>query len=279
MKILAIIVTYYPNFEDVTNNILCFIDFVDKLIIWHNSPFDNKQDYNINFREYNEKVVHLHAKKNMGIAYALNQAYDLMMNDSNSYTHLLTMDQDSRWINFKDFRKKINVLSRDAIYSPNINNELKPFPDKITVKTCITSGAIFPIDVLREIGKFNVIYSVDCVDYDFCFRAYRKGVKIIKLTRCSMMQIYGDPLKSKLFRIKTNQYSPERLFFIVRNHIFLWKDYPEQMDLQFKKMILNSYIFGKIAKIILMEENKVKKVLSIIKGAFIGLLNDRSDTY
>jgi len=279
MKTLAIIITYYPNVEEVTNNILQFIDKVDSLIIWQNTPLIVSENYITNVDLCNEKVIFMGNGKNMGIAYALNQAYEMMMNDSYNFTHLLTMDQDSNWVNFEEYHKVISIQSNNAIYTPNINKEFQSGTELIKVKTCITSGAIFPLEVLRIIGKFNEIYSVDCVDYDFSFKATINNISIIKLQAANLKQIYGEPMKSKYFNLENNMYSPKRLFFIARNHILLWRDYPNHIDFQFKRMILSSHIFGKIVKVIFMEENKLKKMFSIVNGFYAGLINNRRDTY
>ena len=37
MKLLAVIVLYNPNCEDVYSNIMSYIQAIDKLIIWNNS--------------------------------------------------------------------------------------------------------------------------------------------------------------------------------------------------------------------------------------------------
>jgi len=219
MKILAILVTYYPSIEDVSANILSFIDYIDKLIIWENTPHNYNEKFKLNLFRNKDKVIFMGKGKNMGLAFAFNRAYDFMFHNSNQYTHLLLMDQDSKWINFKDFYNAINNLPQDAIYTPNVNYELEQGHGILKVKTCINSGTIIPIEVLKIIGKFNEIYSVDCVDYDFCFKASRRNINIYKLSECNLNQIYGKPINSKYFHLTTNIYSPKRLFFIVRNHL------------------------------------------------------------
>lgn len=279
MKTLAIIITYYPSVEEVTNNILQFLDGVETLIIWQNTPLIDIENYFINPDLFNEKVIFMGNGKNMGIAYALNHAYDMMMNDRYNFTHLLTMDQDSYWVNFEEYHTVISIQSFNAIFTPNINEEVQSGTDLIKVKTCITSGAIFPTKVLQIIGKFNEVYSVDCVDYDFSFKATINNISIVKIQAAKLKQIYGQPTKSKYFNIENNIYSPKRLFFIARNHILLWRDYPNHIDSQFKRIILSSHIFGKIIKVIFMEENKFNKIYSIVNGFYAGLSNNRRDTY
>ena len=280
MKLLGIIVTYYPNIRDLTLNINKFINSVDRLIIWQNTPLADRGNYQINLDLFDGEVVLMGNDKNMGIAYALNQAYSMMLNTSNKFSYLLTMDQDSTFINFDTYYGEVKSLPKDSIYSPNINNEINLLKENLhQVKTCITSGAIFPLKVLKTIGEFNEDYSVDCVDYDFCFKATSKGIKIFKVTIAKMNQIYGEPTKSIFFNLENNIYSAQRLFFISRNHILLWRDYPSHMDYLFIRIILISHIFGKIVKVIFMEKNKINKIQSILHGFYAGLTNNRSRKY
>lgn len=277
MKILAVVVVYYPNVDDVRNNILRYINYIDKLIIWQNTPIDELEKYKLIFSEFKDKIIFMGENENKGIAYALNKAYEILMLRPNIYSHLLVMDQDSSWVNFKDYKSKIK--NNNSIYSPIINNEIIQKEGFSRVNSCITSGVVFPLEVLKRIGKFNEQYSVDCVDYDFCFKANRKGINIYKVNGCNLTQIFGTPHKSKIFNLKSHNYPPERLFFITRNHILLWRDYPEQINKVIRKRILKDYIFGKIIKIILIEDNKIKKISSILQGLFMGIINDRTKRY
>lgn len=281
MKILGIVVVYNPNIVDLRKNILTYIDDIETLIIWQNTILSEKDRLILGFNQSIEsKIIYMGEGMNVGIAYALNQAYKLMFKD-NKYSHLLTMDQDSTWDNFYDYICKIKDCSKDiAIFSPNINYEyLSNIKSFIKVKTCITSGAIFPKEVLKSIGKFNEVYSVDCVDYDFSFKAAEKGIDILKVSEGNLIQIYGVPRYSNYFKLNTNEYSSKRLFFIARNHILLWRDYPKHIDSSFRKMILSSHIFGKIIKVILIEKDKFSKIVSILHGFYKGVINNRKDIY
>lgn len=279
MKILAIIVIYKPNEVDVINNILQFINEVDNLIIWKNSPSTEIQNYFETKTKFKNKIITLGNEINRGIAFPLNKAYEIFMNPSNEYSHLLTMDQDSKWINFKDYKRKISNSSCNAIYTPIVNNKVSIDKDFLNIHSCITSGTIFTYEALKKIGKFNEQYSVDCVDYDFSFRANRKGVKIYKVNGSFMDQIFGIPISSKFLNFKSYEYSAKRLFFITRNHIMIWRDYPDQINETMKKRILKDHIFGKLIKVLLIEDMKLKKIFFIIRGIISGILNDRSKNY
>jgi len=65
----------------------------------------------------------------------------------------------------------------------------------------------------------------------------------------------------------------------VRNHIFLWRDYPKQINSRFAKVILIDIIFGKIVKILLMENKKWSKINAVLKGVIMGLINNRKHRY
>lgn len=279
MKILGIVVCYHPNVKELYFNINQYIDYVDRLIIWQNSPNIEREFSIIEKDDINKRIIFMGKGDNQGIAYPLNVALRIMFSENDNYTHLLTMDQDSTWENFEHYKFVIENISEDAIFSPNINNEIVSNESYVKVKTCITSGAIFTKKVLSEIGSFNEDYSVDCVDYDFCFKAKDKGYSIYKITSAKLNQIYGIPLKSKFFKFQTNVYSSKRLFFIVRNHILLWKDYPNHIDLRFAKLIFMDMFLVKLLKVLLMEKSKYIKIKSMVKGFFYGLVNNRSIRY
>ncbi len=282
MRILGIVICYNPNIVELYKNINSYIHYIDQLIVWQNTPnikeellFEDK----INNKLY-KKVIFLGNGENKGIAFPLNEALKIICKkQDDQYTHLLTMDQDSTWVNFKTYIEELAYLDSDAIFSPNINDELMSSEKVLEVKTCITSGAVFPKKVLCKIGEFNEEYSVDCVDYDFCFKANAKGFLVIKVLDAKLVQTYGEPVISKIFKFQNHVYSSKRLFFIVRNHILLWRDYPKQINSRFAKVILIDIIFGKIVKILLMENKKWSKINAVLKGVIMGLINNRKHRY
>jgi rhamnosyltransferase len=275
MKILAVIVAYKSLLKDLTYNISTFIHDVDKLVIW-----DNSSNSKLKLLFQDDKIDVLGDGENRGIAYALNQVLKIINLPQNNYTHLLTMDQDSTWLNFSKFIELAYAFNdNNVIYCPNINNEIRIDKDFLDVKYCITSGALFSKEVLKKIASFNEEYSVDCVDYDFCFKARNNGVTILKIHGAHLNQNYGVEKRHRIFRFRVNEYSSNRLYFIVRNHIFLFRDYPKNFDFRLFVMSLKNYFLFKIPKILLMESNKYDKINSIFKGLKDGFKNDRSQVY
>ena len=70
MKTLGIVIFYYPT-DEVWKNIASYIDLLDKLIIWNNTP-GNQLD--LHFPTWEEKIVLMGVGKNLGIGKALNKA-------------------------------------------------------------------------------------------------------------------------------------------------------------------------------------------------------------
>ncbi|MFC5871292.1 hypothetical protein ACFP3I_01675 [Chryseobacterium arachidis] len=273
---MGIIILYNPDIKNVLKNISKFIDHIDHLIIWQNSSCEGLEKM---VGEYSNKLTIMGNKNNQGIAYPLNVATN-RIKESSSFTHLLTMDQDSEWQNFDSFIDTVSLLDNHSIYSPNINNENNDCTTNTKkVNDCITSGALFSKYALDKINGFNEVYSVDCVDYDFSYKATANGINIYKICNARMVQTYGAPQISKYFGIKSNVYSAQRSYFIVRNHMLLWKDHNKYLSSRFKINILKHYIFVRIVKIIMMEDHKIKKISSIIRGLFDGLMNNRSKKY
>jgi rhamnosyltransferase len=275
MKILAIIIAYNPSIDELTTNVSSFINSVDRLILWDNSAISVLKSLFLH-----DRIDVFSDGQNRGIAYPINEAVKIMNNSEDDYTHLLTLDQDSTWINFSDYLNEIQgFFDENIIFSPNINKEYTVRNCSLEVNYCITSGALFSKSVLKKIGSFNEEYSVDCVDYDFCFKARNNGAKIIKIMRAELSQKYGIEKKHRIFRIRVNEYSSNRLFFIVRNHVFLFIDYPHNFDKGLFFSSLKNFVLVKIPKILLMESDKYDKVKSILKGLKAGIKGDRSRSY
>lgn len=92
--ILSIIVTYFPEKELLEKNINAIIHSVDKVLIWENTPSDQRDKY----RFFNEEKVKYCGDGVNSISHALNYAWRYAQD--NGYDYLLTMDQDSCFVDF-----------------------------------------------------------------------------------------------------------------------------------------------------------------------------------
>lgn len=274
MKLAAIVILYYPD-NNVINNILSYLPMVDSLIIWDNTPYNERKNYTIKISTDADKIIYLGTKKNEGIAYALNRSINWCL--ENEYTHLLTMDQDSNFENFQYYINYIhtNLLDTNNIFVPNLY-----FTDKktyqyntkkeiISVSSFITSGSIYKLSLFTSIGGFREDYFIDAIDDEFFFRAQKSGYPITCITKAILNHQLGYNTKT-CFGFYTNNYSAFRSYYLIRNHIWLKREYKSYSISRFIYVNLLKRFFG----IIVSEKNKCSKLSALLKGTKDGLFGN-----
>ena len=154
------------------------IDLGFMVYVFDNSPDDVKCTEPI---KYNPSICYLTAGKNVGLGYSLSTIC------ATAYAHghqkLFFLDQDTgisgRTLDFiaafpttlpMDIQKQYAALVFNSRPAPNCSIS--------EVRLAISSGSLFNLPVLRQIGWHNEKYFVDCVDYELCVRARRCGFKI-----------------------------------------------------------------------------------------------------
>lgn len=277
MKLAGIIVAYNPDVLQFISNIERVILDVDQLLIYKNSRIEI--DANL-LERYGQKLVFIGTENNVGIAEALNAG--IHWSRENNFTHILTLDQDSYFLDghlsqFKKFIEDGIEIYNIGVYIPNfinrghvhVSNAITPFE----VSDGITSGSIIPLSLFNIVGGFNNFLFIDGVDNEFCYRIRSvHGMKTIMFPSIHLVHELGDPKKT-IFGFSTLNYSSFRTFYIVRNHILLWRKYPKFYSKKDKITILKDLIIYRIIKVIFAENDKLRKIKSILLGIFSGLKN------
>jgi len=276
MRVLGIVIVYYPE-KDLFDNIQTYIKYLDKLIIWDNTPTEKKGIKKFSFSEYYDKITEMGIGENVGIGEALNNAVSYAK--EKAYTHLLSMDQDSY---FKDddcgkyisFIKGHSMNNSDCFYIPNylVQKRQSNTIDNgwSTVNSYMTSGTIFPLDVLNKIGFFRSDFIVDTIDIEYGLRAKEKKINILALHFVVLVHGAGYQGKSYKFLGKTfspNEYSPIRTYYMIRNAIITFKRYP---DKQMEKDYFYYWFFKRLCFIFFFEKDKIEKVKALFLGYFHG---------
>lgn len=264
MRIAGAVVLYNPNIFQVMENIKSYIDLLDILYV-----FDNSENNNFNQEELqsiSSKIKYLTYNDNRGIAYALNYCSQKAYN--NGYEWILTMDQDSSFTLPDGFEKylgsiKTKLNSDTALFSPKFKGELPNIPQ------FYTSGALMSLKIWDHIGKFDEQLFIDEVDGDFTFRLLKFNYKIVKINSTELVHELGEKyFKSFLGKtLCSDNHSAIRKYYIARNRIYLMKKRPNMC----LKYIVDSFL--KFILLLLIEDNKSKKILMIFKGVFHGLTN------
>lgn len=279
MKLAACVVLYHPD-KTLIGNIQSYFNDVDFLFIVDNS--DVYKAYDFSFLNIN-KYLYIYNKKNIGIAAALNVAAKKAC--ESGFEWLLTMDQDSR---FEDGSLKIlkgSLMSiidspdnKVGIIAPTlkdanfINNLLNDNPI-IEVQVVCTSGNILNLQAWTNTEGFNEKLFIDCVDTDICLRILLHQYKIYIDNNSFLVHSLGS-LKAVYFfkrNLWISRHNYIRRYYMTRNRSFIIATYnqafPEYCRYLFKTQI------SEFLKIILYEDNKYKKIKSVLWGLFDFLIN------
>lgn len=262
MRIAAIVVTYHPTPSLLYQNIKAFADQVDCILIQRNSM--ETFEY---LAEWEYKIVYLGDGQNEYIAKLLNKAIEYCA--KNNYDYLLTMDQDSLWLNFSDFITCVDKLGHNevAIYAPNCNNQFTEntilFHD---IEWVIQSGMLINVQIAKKIGGFREDYKIYGVDEEYCYWVRINGYKTRVFTNCELRQKFGHITKTVL-GFETLNYSPVVRYFLIRNMIWMKREFHDSTTLR----RICAVLFYNIRGILLGESNKMKKISMLMKGVFDGL--------
>ena len=269
MTLASIIVTYHPDFEQVNRNIASFADDVDCLMIWDNS------EPAVDWRQTKQLFPHLrilHSGSNEGLPIAYNNA--LLMATVENCTHLMTMDQDSTFENFNEYRRQLETINDPSIgiFTCPINNDARLNGYRST--TVCQSGSIYSLAMLQHIGDFREDLFIGMVDAEICLRAMGNGYRIYQASGCNLVHHVGSEREVKIFGhpVAVSDYSPLRHYYDSRNRILLWHEFPDDFTLGNKIKHLRSRM--KLAtKIALFEQDKLVKIKAILTGTWYGLRN------
>lgn len=232
------IVTYNPDIVLLENVISAVSVQVQRVFIFDNNSA-NVADLLILCNKYSCEFET--SKKNMGIAYALNRLCEHAL--KNGYSWILTLDHDTIVSdNMIESFRTLTRINDVGIICPRVNYVGFAIKDKydtnlryVNVPACMTSGSLMNLHAWDKTDHFNEWLFIDSVDNDICYQLKTVGYKIIRDNNTFMEHNLGHPRYKKLlfFKYADFQYSPIRLYYIVRNRIYLTKRYWRQEGFRF----------------------------------------------
>ncbi|MCQ2301562.1 MAG: hypothetical protein MJZ94_02920 [Bacteroidales bacterium] len=278
MKLGAVVVVFNPE-EDVVDNISSYAQWCDYVIIWDNSPSPifNMDSESLKLTMSipdHTPFQYVSDGSNYGLAHAYNCAIDIFRNYG--CTHLMTMDQDSRFENFVTFRKRVEMLEKEKyILAPVINSFCDDTQNElISANDVAQSGCVHPLSMIDEVGLFREDFFIGMVDVEMQLKAVEKGYRVFQIGGCNMIHQIGSGRTvnwcGKIIHL--SDYGPLRHYYDSRNRILMWKEFP--YDISFHGKI--KHLIGRLSlciKIFLFEDRKFAKIISIIRGTFNGLFN------
>lgn len=244
------IVCYNPT-EKQSKNILEYTSLFSKVYVIDNSDKDNSSLFNGN------NMIYIVNYCNAGIAKALNIGCKRALEDG--FDYIMTMDQDSYW-DIEQLRKYLGLIEEHRTelcvsFIPNritessqgsILGDVKHLIKKSRDSTIdfsnqyvdreITSGNVINLHIWKKVKGFNEDFFIDEVDFDFCFKLREAGYKILKLGDVFMEHTLGNPQKT--FYPCVSYHRKERIYYIVRNMLYMKKLHPEYSRLyHYNKML------------------------------------------
>jgi len=84
----------------------------------------------------------------------------------------------------------------------------------------ISSGTLLRYSAWEEIGPYNTFLFLDWVDLEWCWRAWKKGYRILGHADVMIVHRLGDKAVRIMGRPLWHR-PPQRIYYIVRNALFL----------------------------------------------------------
>ncbi len=230
MRLGAVVVLFHP--EDVLANILTYADSVEWLVLVDNSP--SPMD-SVALERLGPLVLfeYVHRPENVGVAAALNLGAASVV--KHGCTHLLTMDQDSRFpegefVRFRQASETV-IVARIGMTAPLHSGEVgrrvrSGVPRRIDMT--MTSGCILSMDAYRDCGAFDENLFIDHVDHEYCLRMNARRWEVLEIPGIVLEHRLGAMKQVEWLRfawMEIVSHAPIRDYYVVRNGLFVMRKY------------------------------------------------------
>lgn len=269
-KILCGIVTYNPDIKRFSECIKSLENEIYNILIYDNASQNIYEIKEIMKKRSFYKYKIKNNIDNTGIASGLRDIMNYAIN--NSYDYVFSLDQDSimqkglidKYLEYIDNEKSgaltciIKDRETDGLYNVIETNEIKE------CNFAITSGFFIKVSAYKKISGYDEKLFIDNVDFDICCQLRKEGYKIYKIPYYGVYHEIGHSQNKKIFGkvISSYMHDAKRKYYIGRNSIYELRKFPEYYSF----IIQYKFILILILKIIILEDNKIEKLKSLIKG-------------
>lgn len=262
IKTCAVVIFYNPT-QDQVNNAFEYIKYVDKLWLVDNSEKDFLRINPVHFYSNPQKIVVIQDGNNLGIGARLNYVAEVALKEG--YTWMLTMDQDSRFdesvlndyiYSLSNLKENVNVALLGVDFRKPEGGAKEDAGIFREVNSVITSGTFMNLAAIKSVGMLNEALFIDEVDTELAYRVQMHGWKVFVRKGIRLQHTIGTMSKSYSFknfkRIHRSVHSPVRLYYMIRNFLYVRKRYKKYFSEEFKKrrselitVIKNNLLFNK----------------------------------
>ena len=275
MKLATVTIAYNPDIAELQQNLASYAALSDIFILWDNS--EKPMDFSSIRVTYPDAVIHQD-----GINQGLPQVYNWAIKYAKEHncTHLMTMDQDSCFEGFDDYRRHVEAKQYTGICSCAINREQPTEEEWTPINDSAQSGSIFPLAMIDEIGPFRDDLFISMVDAEMCLRAQEHNYRTIQYNKANLIHHIGSERSVCFMGHQTfvSDYNPLRHYYDSRNRILMWHEFPYDIGTIGKA----KHFMGRLKvmiKILLFENHKCKKIKAILLGTWYGLINKPKPFY
>ncbi|WP_033169500.1 glycosyltransferase [Selenomonas sp. ND2010] len=274
-KIIACVITFNPDLKILKKCLFAVKDQIDEIIIWDNNSTNacEIKNYINDNEQINKKCFFWEHDKNYGVAKSLNTVFSYA--EKKNYRWILTLDQDSivPYNMIVEYKKYINkpkvAIVGCRIVDRNLDDAFIEKGDVDLVERLITSGSLNKIAAWREIRGFDEKLFIDSVDTDYNINLINSGYVLLKVNNVLLSHTIGNIKKITVAGLDLFIYnhSANRKYYQIRNMFYL--------DRKYKKLytfFAIKHFFIGVIKIIFWEDNKVGKLVSMIRGVRDGIL-------
>jgi rhamnosyltransferase len=279
-KIVGVIVTYKPDIEVLDKLIESIQNQLAKIIIVDNTPNGSKDLEK--YKTYsNIEIIYLY--DNYGIAYAQNVGIKKALENNADY--ILLSDQDTVYP--PDFVEKMlecfaeeKVAACGPVYINTVTGVLSPIrkiyfkkeyvtSGKHEVFQMIASGKILNSRYLPDIGLMREDLFIDYVDHEWCWRAIKKGYKLLINADVKIDHKLGYSWR-KFFGKKISLSNHIRYYYLVRN-VFYLALYSDTLSFPHRILLL-SQGFKFLIAYPLLSKPHIKNLKFVLKGFYHGII-------
>ena len=273
-NIAGVVILYNPAYTEIIRNIKSYLYGLDIFYIIDNSSQKCPEGLLSNF-DSNVPVEYIFNGSNKGISYSLNLAAKLALEKGCSW--LLTMDQDSYFEN-EQFNTYIRIFEQEIKNNGTIgvagvsyvheNSDIGPLPNLVKANKVITSGSIINLAIWKQTGGFDEKLFIDEVDHEYCYRVLANGGGVFVLPGVYLCHVFGTPANLGYFSVVAKKgrtiYNKQRIYFIVRNYLYVRKKYKGLLPDEFKTR--DKEVAGIIKNSLFFSGNFSGVIKAIFKG-------------
>jgi rhamnosyltransferase len=140
------------------------------------------------------------------------------------------------------------------------------------VGSTMMSGNLVRTDVIERVGFYNEHFFIDYVDHEFCLRMAQHGFRVLRLRDAVLDHNLGHMSTKRVAGITfaTTNHSPLRRYYNARNRTAVYRSYgrvaPGWVASDLRSFLVET------AKILLLEQDRGAKLVSVARGVWDGLL-------